>query len=200
MNTLENSIRIIGGEWRSRRLPVIEQAHCRPTPNRIRETLFNWLSPYIIGARCLDCFAGSGGLSFEALSRGASYACMIEKAPAVCKQLQQNIALFECTPRSRILCSAVQDIGVASMENEEPFSIIFLDPPFGQNLLPPTFNWLLDRNLMTENALIYIESESLILENALPENWDIIKAKKSGQVAYQLIQVKSAPSSNSNEG
>lgn len=189
MNKLENSIRIIGGEWRSRRLPVIEQTHCRPTPNRIRETLFNWLAPYIIGARCLDCFAGSGALSFEALSRGASYACMIEKAPAVCKQLQNTIDTFQCAARARILCNAVQDISAASMDNEKPFSIIFLDPPFGQNLLPPTLDWLQERVVLAENAIVYIESESLVAANTLPTHWDIIKAKQSGQVAYQLIRI-----------
>ena len=181
-NMQKNTVRIIGGEWRSRKLPVPDVNGLRPTPDRVRETLFNWLAPVIAGARCLDLFAGSGVLGFEALSRGASYAMLIDNAADVIKTLQEQ----------KIKLNAQQaDIYQAKIPEQLPsakqsFDIVFLDPPYQLNLVMPCCHYLEEHEFLADNAYIYLEDKQIIKDNDLPSNWKIIKSNQAGQVFYHL--------------
>ena len=129
-------LRIVAGEWRGRRLPVLDQPGLRPTPDRVRETLFNWLAPLITGARCLDLFAGSGALGFEAASRGAGRVAMIEKSANLVRVLRENRLLLDARQVEVIQA----DAGLWLAGQAEPFDLVFLDPPFAENLLGPTLS------------------------------------------------------------
>ena len=178
-------VRIIGGEWRGRKIKVPEEKDLRPTPDRVRETLFNWLAPYIQGAYCLDPFAGSGALGFEALSRGAAYLVMIDQSRVVVKLLQEEIALFKATDRA-LIYSAETPAGI--LPSQKPFDIVFLDPPFQQKSLLPTCFYLEEKGLLARDAFIYLETSNVLDEKQLPASWQIIKSKKAGQVAYHLVR------------
>lgn len=177
-------VRIIGGQWRGRRLPFPANSPIRPTPDRVRETLFNWLSPVIVGSRCLDLFAGTGALGFEALSRGAQYVEMVDESLEVINYLQSMMQTFKAKNICVYQTIVPGGLPMASM----PFDIIFLDPPYGKNLLLPTCYYLEEKNYISNSAYIYLESERCILENELPVNWQMIKSKQAGQVAYHLIK------------
>ncbi len=177
-------VRIIGGEWRGRRLKVLELAHLRPTPDRVRETLFNWLSPYLPGARCLDLFAGTGVLGFEALSRQAAYVEMVDHSPAVIAELRQAQSLLKATA----VC-----ITHARIPNELPpckkaFDIIFIDPPYQDDLLLPCCHYLEMHHFLADSAYIYLEANHAIQDNALPTAWRMIKRQRAGQVFYHLAK------------
>ena len=122
-----NRIRIIGGTHRGRRLAFPDAAGLRPTPDRVRETLFNWLMPHLPGARCLDLFAGSGALGLEAVSRGAREVVLVDANPAVVKSLQENLRLLGETERARVIRSDA--LAFLRKETDAPFDIVFLDPP-----------------------------------------------------------------------
>lgn len=175
-------VRIIGGQWRSRRLKVPDVQDLRPTPDRVRETLFNWLAPYIQGARCLDLFAGSGVLGFEALSRGAEYVEMVDQAQTVVNVLQQELHAFDAQNAS-IYCATVPgQLRVC----QQPFDIVFLDPPYAANLLLPSCHYLEEKNYLADSAYIYLEARDNIKDNDLPQHWRLQKAKQAGQVHYYL--------------
>lgn len=151
-----NLLRIIGGEWRSRRLPFADVPGLRPTPDRVRETLFNWLQGRTPGSRCLDLFAGSGALGFEALSRGAQDVVMVEKHPAAAAVLRENIALLGAQH-----ATLIHDDAFRYLQRETAaFDLVFLDPPFRQNLLGPVLESLFSRSLLKPNGMIYLEQES----------------------------------------
>lgn len=183
----QGQVRIIAGQWRGRLLTVPEVKDLRPTPNRVRETLFNWLAPYIVNARCLDLFAGSGALGFEALSRGAAFVEMVDTDPRVIDLLQSQLMSFKAT-NARVVQAQVP-AGLKSPENK--FTIIFLDPPFSEDLLFPTCEYLESHGFLADNALIYLEAKNTIKDNDLPSNWRIIKSKQAGQVSYHLAQRES---------
>jgi 16S rRNA (guanine966-N2)-methyltransferase len=174
-------VRIIGGSHRGRRLPFADLPGLRPTGDRIRETLFNWLQPYIEGARCLDLFAGSGALGLEAASRGAAKVVMLDTATAVIRQLAANKRELELDQVTIIRADALQ-----WLEHEPtPFDIVFLDPPFVGNLLAPlcqrlSMGWLAD------NALIYLEDTASRDLPDLPEGWELRKSKTAGDVHFGL--------------
>lgn len=181
---LPGFVRIIGGKWRGRRLKVPHMAGLRPTPDRVRETLFNWLAPVIEGSRCLDLFAGSGALGFEALSRGAGYVAMIDQSPQVVQLLQQELARFQATNA---------DIYQATMPNPlpgvvKPFDIVFVDPPYQDNLLFPCCEYLEEHGFLHKVAYVYLEAAQPIEDNELPLHWQIIKKKRAGQVYYHLVR------------
>ncbi len=182
-------VRIIGGAWRSRKLKFPAIPGLRPTPDRVRETVFNWLTPIIPGANCLDLFAGSGALGFEALSRGASAVLLIDEAPHIIQYLQQQRILFKAD-QATVYHARIPLTKLSPKIITKPFDIIFLDPPFNQNLIKPTCEWLLKQNLLAENASIYIEAESALNPLPVPANWELIKSKISGQVGYHLFQCK----------
>ena len=175
-------VRIIAGKWRGRRLKVPDVKDLRPTPDRVRETLFNWLSSLIAGANCLDLFAGSGVLGFEALSRGAAYVEMVDQSAEVVKLLQEELAAFGAE-NARIYRAQVPGQLQAAARK---FDIVFLDPPYQENLLLPTCHYLEQNGFLAESAHIYLEAQQAIKDNELPANWRLIKSQQAGQVFYHL--------------
>ncbi|WP_333012711.1 16S rRNA (guanine(966)-N(2))-methyltransferase [Kluyvera sichuanensis] len=175
-------IRIIGGQWRGRKLPVPDSPGLRPTTDRVRETLFNWLAPSMVDARCLDCFAGSGALGLEALSRYAASATLLEMERSVAQQLQKNLATLNAAQGKVVNANTLAFLA----QSGTPHDIIFVDPPFRKGLLEETLNLLETNGWLADNALIYVESE---VENGLPPvpvSWDLHREKIAGQVAYRL--------------
>lgn len=184
---MRNNVRIIGGIYRGRRLKVLDSPGLRPTPDRVRETVFNWLSPHIVGSRVLDLFAGSGAFGFEALSRGAKAVDMIDQSPAVVTLLKQE--LLKIAKDTALLVEIIQ----AQLPNylkqvavKEPYHIVFVDPPYQQPLILPCCFLLEEKNFLAANAHIYLEASALIKDNDLPANWRIVKSKHAGQVYYHL--------------
>jgi len=177
-------IRIIGGQWRGRKLPVPDSAGLRPTTDRVRETLFNWLAPDLPQARCLDCFAGSGALGLEALSRYAGSVTLLELERSVAQQLSRNVDTLRATQATVVQTSALQWLA----QPGEAFDIVFVDPPFRKGLLAETLA-LLERNQwLSADALIYVESEMEQGAPDVPASWQLYREKIAGQVAYRLYQ------------
>ena len=158
-----NSLRIIGGEWRSRRLQFIDSPKIRPTPDRVRETLFNWLADKINGANCLDLFAGSGALGFESVSRGAKHALLIENDAKIVTQLTQQKELFQADSIVIKQQNALQFL----QQEQQQFDVIFLDPPYASSLLEQALPLLIEKNFLSSNGLLYIETSSM--QAVLPE-------------------------------
>ncbi|WP_299494084.1 16S rRNA (guanine(966)-N(2))-methyltransferase RsmD [uncultured Shewanella sp.] len=178
-------VRIISGQWRSRRLPIHDLEGLRPTTDRVKETLFNWLSTDVVGARVLDCFTGSGALSFEALSRYADFAQMLELQPSAAKQLQQNLTTLKCEQGKVIKGDTLT---LLKTPPDEPFNIIFIDPPFRQSLAEECIRLLNLHQWIAPDALIYLETETELSALTLPQHWVQLKEKKAGQVTYRLFQ------------
>lgn len=183
-----NRVRIIGGEHRGRVLAFPDLPGLRPTADRVRETLFNWLAPLIEGARCLDLFAGSGALGFEAVSRGAREVVMIEAAPAAARQLQENAALLGAADRVGVVCA---DALRWLEEPGPPFDIVFLDPPFAADLSPEVMVRLSQAGRLSANARIYLEQDARRPLPPLPPHWRLLRDKSTGQVAYRLLAARS---------
>lgn len=186
--TKPSYIRIIGGKWRSRKLPVPVINGLRPTGDRVRETLFNWLNPYIDGARVLDAFSGSGALAFEALSRGAQYAMLLDNSKQAIDNLKQSAILLDSQSTAEIRLNSA----LRFLQNEsatEAFNIVFLDPPFEAQLLEDCITKLDNSNLLAPRALIYIEQNKRDPIPSPPHNWTLIKQKQSGEVCSLLFQI-----------
>jgi 16S rRNA (guanine966-N2)-methyltransferase len=180
---MKNQVRIIGGHWRGRKLSFPANPELRPTPDRVRETVFNWLSPYIVGARCLELFAGSAAFSFEALSRNAAFAWAVEKDRASVNAIRENARLLKAESLEVVEADCIAWLKKSST----PFDIICVDPPYAAKLLPACFD-LLDKNgWLAKDALVYFESEYPIEAASLPLGWQIIKEKRAGQVHYYLV-------------
>lgn len=177
----KNGIRIIAGQWRGRKLAVPPIEGLRPTGDRMRETLFNWLQGRLSGLHCLDLFAGSGALGLEALSRGAAFAQFIDANKAACDQLQTNIDLLKA-PASVIRTDALQWLGTPP---HNTFGLVFLDPPFAQNLWQPCLVKLY--RLLPQNALIYLEAPKDFSPD-FPSDWQCLKSKNSGNVLFCLLE------------
>lgn len=188
----KGEIRIIAGKWRGRKLPVLNHQGLRPTTDRVKETLFNWLMPYIVDSHCLDCFAGSGSLGFEALSRQAQSVQFFELDHQVAKQLQVN--LERLLHNSQCINANVQQGDSLQLlqqgNSQPPYDIIFLDPPFHKNLLQPALELLNDPQWLTDGALIYIEKERS-LTFTMPTNWQLLKEKNAGEVSFNLYRYNS---------
>ncbi|MDM8568193.1 16S rRNA (guanine(966)-N(2))-methyltransferase RsmD [Thiotrichales bacterium HSG1] len=173
-------IRIIAGQWRGRKLIVLDKPNLRPTPNRLRETLFNWLTPHLPGSKCLDVFAGSGALGIEAASRGAKWVLLVEKEIDIAKNLHQHLITLNS---KNINVKQIDAVKFLQKESPEMFDIIFLDPPFEQNLLIPCCNLL--ELCLNKPAHIYLETNKNIIN--LPSNWQIIRQQKAGHVLGTLV-------------
>jgi 16S rRNA (guanine966-N2)-methyltransferase len=178
-------LRIIGGRWRGRKLRFAAAAGLRPTPDRVRETLFNWLAPEIHGARCIDLFAGSGALGLEALSRGAAYVEFVDSNAASLQRIREHLVELGCEDAAcrggdalRLLSDAVDSTG---------FDIAFLDPPFNQGLLEPAARALEANRWLVGNARIYLEAGSREPAPALPGNWMPYREKTVGDVRFSLF-------------
>ncbi|MFO1351222.1 MAG: 16S rRNA (guanine(966)-N(2))-methyltransferase RsmD [Gammaproteobacteria bacterium] len=186
-------MRIVGGEWRGRRLRFVAVEGLRPTSDRVRETLFNWLSPVIAGARCLDLFAGSGALGIEALSRGAAEAVFVERHPNAVQCLLKNLqALGAINPRVEQM-----DALKWLRSGARPFDVVFLDPPFGQGLLAPACLALETGGWLAPAARVYLET----MKNeavTVPDNWEMVRDKAAGRVAYRLAMRRDVPSLRDN--
>lgn len=182
-HSAKGSIRIISGKHRGRKLPVLMAEGLRPTTDRVKETVFNWLMPYIQDSICLDCFAGSGGLGFEALSRGARSITLVELNKTAAQQLEKNKALLQAKELTVENTNTLDYLKHCSQK----FSLVFIDPPFRKGLTEQTIN-LLNNNLLTDDAIIYVEMESEENIQSIPSNWQLLKEKKAGQVAYRLYQ------------
>jgi 16S rRNA (guanine966-N2)-methyltransferase len=177
-------LRIIGGQWRSRRLRFPAVDGLRPTMDRVRETVFNWLQYDVEGARALDAFAGSGALGFEALSRGAKEVIFLEKHPNAALQLRENLEILQ----ARNAQVWAGDALLWLQQNPEPFDLVFLDPPFGKDLLQPAINAL----CLLPGALVYIEHE-VRLQPLFPANWQEIKHKETKEFCFRLFEVMADP-------
>lgn len=180
-----STIRIIGGEWRSRKLTVPDAPGLRPTPDRVRETLFNWLAPTIQGARVLDAFTGSGALFLEALSRGASTGVAIDANTDAVNNLRRNLAVLQCDDAEVLRVDSLQYL---SNKAEQGFDIVLLDPPFHQDLLLSACQLLEDNNWLNKDAWIYTESEQAPSSLGVPSTWRLHREKHTGQVHYTLWQ------------
>lgn len=177
-----NQLRIIGGRWRGRRLRFPSIGGLRPTPDRVRETLFNWLAPRICGARCLDLFAGSGALGIEALSRGAAEVVFVERHPDAVRQLRENLLLLGAEQFRLEQADALTWLS----RRDRSFNVVLLDPPFGKGLLEPIGNALERGDWLAPNAYIYLESGLDEKNLKFPRTWEIIREKTAGQVIYRL--------------
>ena len=183
------SCRIIGGKWRGRKITFDDAAGLRPTTDRIRETVFNWLQPYIYQSFCLDCFAGSGVLGFEALSRGADKVVFIEQNIKTVKRLKDNISTLNASGASVFHQDALIWLRPTQQQQEQvkqKFNLVFLDPPFHSNLLEKSCVLLNSSGVLAEDAIIYVE-HAVATDVALPGNWFCLKQKTAGQVAYKLF-------------
>lgn len=177
-------VRIIGGLWRGRIIHFPPELHVRPTPDRVRETLFNWLANNLRNTWCLDLFAGTGALGFEALSRGASRLTCIDHSFEVIKHLKKTAQILK-RPDIEIINA---DIPYAGFKFRTPFDIVFIDPPFYRNLVDSTIKWLEEEKILNPGAIIYIEHETGLKLNSIPTNWHLLKNEIAGQVNYQLFQ------------
>lgn len=175
-------IRIIGGQWRGRKLPVADWEGLRPTSDRIRETLFNWLTPYVAGAACVDLFAGSGALGLEALSRGANSCLFIDKNPQCCDAIRQRLADFGASSNTAVHCG---NAAVAPLKTGR-YDLAFIDPPFHANLVDPTLTLLKAGSFLTNDALIYVETEKgLSFDESGLER---VRSKTAGDVDFHLFR------------
>ena len=180
------TVRIISGRFRGRKLPVLDVQGLRPTTDKNREMLFSWLMAYISGANCLDAFAGSGGLGFEALSRYAETCTFIELDKKVAKKVADNIQLLGLSAhQAKIMQGNTLDV---LNKLDKPYDLIFLDPPFNQDLLPLTIERIVEKSLLAIDGVIYIECEGTGIGYSVPENWQLIKEKRSAQILARVYQ------------
>ncbi len=185
---VSSSLRIIAGDWRGRKLPILTSDGLRPTGDRLRETLFNWLAPWLPGAHCLDLFAGSGALGFEALSRGAASATMLESHREVARQLRANRTTLGALKADIIEADALA--WIRRDRDSDPsaakaFDLVFVDPPFAADLWQKVLDLLEERRWLADHALIYVETpKDLPLHT--PDNWTLHRRKITGAVSAQL--------------
>lgn len=182
--SLPGRLRIVAGKWRSRLLQIIDEPELRPTPERIRETLFNWLSPATAGARCLDLFAGTGVLGIEALSRGAAHVVFIEKSATLAGAIRKNLTELKATNAEVYQKDALDYLSKA---DPQPFDIVFLDPPFEADLLAGLCKALCENGWLIRNAVVYLEQRKDQAKPALPDGWAITHEKVAGKVSYSLV-------------
>jgi len=176
-----NQVRIIAGTWRGRRLSFVPLPELRPTPDRVRETLFNWLAPVIRGARCLDLYAGSGALGIEAASRGAAEVLLVDNDPRVVIALGRQLEMLGAQQVRVVQAEVLHWLAGPS----SPFDIVFLDPPFRRQMLHPCIQQLENRGWLSDQARVYLEAEKGLVPE-LPENWELLRSKVAGQVGYHL--------------
>ena len=180
---LPGRLRIVAGKWRSRLLQIIDEPELRPTSERIRETLFNWLSAIPEGAQCLDLFAGTGALGIEALSRGVAHVVFIEKSATLAAAIRKNLSELEATNAEVCQRDAIEFLKNA---DPTPFDIVFLDPPFNTDLLSDLCSLLQENGWLTANAVVYLEQSKECDKPALPKGWVVTREKVAGKVSYSL--------------
>ncbi len=181
-------LRIVAGKWRGRLLDIADAPGLRPTSERVRETLFNWLAPLVQGTRCLDLFAGTGALGFEALSRGATQVVFVESSRRVAKAIEKSARILDASG-AVIHCGDAMDY----LQSARPgaFDIIFLDPPFADDRLEDACRLIDERGLLAPGGRIYLEHDRAKPEPPLPGRWQVLKNKTAGNVRYMLVEVGS---------
>lgn len=177
-------IRVIGGEWRGRKLTVLDKAGLRPTADRVRETLFNWVQWQIVGSECLDLFAGTGILGIEAFSRGARRVTLVEQDAEIMANLAIQLAQL---PNHNIQLLHTDALYFLDRTPSQPFDLVFLDPPFASQLLDSCCELLEQRGWLKSEAYLYLES-AVDTTVTLPPNWHNIRSQIAGQVKYQLVK------------
>ncbi|MBV1876449.1 MAG: 16S rRNA (guanine(966)-N(2))-methyltransferase RsmD [Pseudomonadales bacterium] len=180
-------LRVIGGKYRSRKIKFAADIAVRPTPNRTRETLFNWLQPSIQDAKCLELYGGSGIISIEALSRGADHITIVEQSAPIHEQIKRNLEDI-CPDPTRYLCVHANALHWINQHCNQQWDLVFLDPPFDSNELSRLLPMLATHKMLAEDGLIYIESAQPTTPAQLPENWQIIRQKKAASVHYCLVR------------
>ena len=182
---MPSKVRIIAGQWRGRNIEFLNLKSLRPTPDRVRETLFNWLSPSMVGTKCLDLFAGSGALGFEALSRGAAYTVFVDNNALVCKQLKKQAQILNANNIRIVHQQATEFIAA----NQDSFDIVFVDPPFNSKLAPTLIDMLSEHPMLNNEAMLYVE----IPLSEKPKTtktwmgWNISRSGKTSQICYLLL-------------
>jgi 16S rRNA (guanine966-N2)-methyltransferase len=176
------SLRIVGGQWRGRRLPIADLPGLRPTPDRVRETLFNWLMPILPGARCLDLFAGTGALGLEALSRGAGEAVLVERSEMAARQIGANLLALGAEHAELAQSDALDWLEGSA----RAFDIVFLDPPFATEMLAPACERLAQRGWLAPSARVYLECSAKTEFPSLPHGWDLLRERTAGAVRFGL--------------
>lgn len=177
----QNTVRINAGEWRSRLLKFPDAEGLRPTPERVRQTIFNWLGQDMTGQHCLDLFAGTGVMGFEALSRNAKSAVMVERTPAVYKAILENKTSLKADHAQVFNMDALSFLG----QSQQLFDVIFLDPPYHQGWLEKILPLLPDH--LNPDGFVYAEAEYAILDNLV---WQVAKQSKAGNVFYHLLKLR----------
>ena len=185
----QGECRIIAGKWRGRKISFDDAEGLRPTTDRIRETVFNWLQPFLNKSRCLDCFSGSGVLGFEALSRGAESVTFLEQNKKTADNLKQNIEVLGVKNAELHCVDALYwlSLSQSNKNSKKIFDLVFLDPPFATELLVKTCKLLDQSGCLAEEAIIYLE-HNIDSKIDLPDNWHCLRQKQAGQVAYKLLQ------------
>ncbi len=177
------ALRIIGGRWRGRTFSIPNIPALRPTPNRIRETLFNWLGKNILHRHCLDIFSGSGALGLEALSRGAAHGTFVDDNSLAVEHLQKSLAFIDKDNYHIIHDNALHYL---SQRNHRKYNMIFVDPPFNKGLVEETCQLIEKNNWLDESSLVYIEHESSLPQLSIPKHWHLEKESSAGQVCCKL--------------
>lgn len=180
----QRQVRIIGGQWRGRKVTFYPAEGLRPTGDRIRETLFNWLAPYLSGARCADLFAGSGALGLEALSRGAGHCDFVDRSTEALALVKTHLKTFDALGRGSFHPVCARQFLLRAVA---PYDIVFIDPPFGQELVEPVCATLVRRQLLGATALVYIETGATEPAPRLPQGWNLHREKVAGSVTYRLF-------------
>jgi 16S rRNA (guanine966-N2)-methyltransferase len=177
-------LRIIGGEWRARKIHFPPVASIRPTPDRVRETVFNWLQSDIAGSRCLDLFAGSGALGLEALSRGASRVVFVDVDPDVTRHIARTLEVLKCERGEVVSSDAARYLGGPP----EPFDIVFLDPPYATRALAETCHRIDAGDWLRRGGLAYLEDVAAAGPPDTPPGWTLLRSKRAGEVGYHLAR------------
>ena len=186
LSAAPQQVRLIAGCWRGTKLSVILKDDIRPTPVRVRETLFNWLQTYIEGSCCLDLFAGSGALGFEAVSRGAGHATLVDSDVAVTQLLSTHQERLDANQIEIVCANAIQYLGNTSRQ----FDIIFLDPPFSKFNLEEILQQVADHNILKSGGVVYVESSPEKKPQNLPIGWQWQRQSNAGQVEYGIISIE----------
>jgi 16S rRNA (guanine966-N2)-methyltransferase len=179
----QSQLRIIGGQWRSRKLGFTPAQGLRPTTDRVRETVFNWLTPYLSDARCADLFAGSGALGLEALSRGAAHCDFIDTSARVNQEITSNLELLDAGTLGSCYRGTAQQYLAQLLS---PLDLVFIDPPFGRDMIEVTCRQLAETQLLAKGSLVYIESGSSEQVREIPASWRLHREKNAGGVSYRL--------------
>jgi len=191
--TAKGRLRIVAGNWRGRRLPVLDLPGLRPTPERVRETLYNWLMHWIPKKHCLDLYAGTGALGFEALSRGAASCIFVERNPDACRMLEANAATLGATGATVQKADAKT---VLRSLPEQSVDFVFLDPPFDDSDMSDLCRRLEHSGILKRGARVYVEQDLDTPPVELPGTWAVFRAGKAGQVRYSLLTTSQADDSN----